>query len=162
MPPQQHFSSGSVSLPRLARLGVIAALACMALMVPAPAMAAPSSGADLCARVGDRAGFPRDDTLVTAVAIAMAESGCVRKAKLVNGPTQGCPNGSVDRGLWQINSCWHPEVSASCTYRVRCNALAAYRISSGGTDFSPWVTYNTGAYLAFLDEARAAVARIGS
>jgi len=55
---------------------------------------------------------------------------------------------------------WHPEVSDACAYAAQCNANEAYRISSGGSSWSPWVTYNTGAYCNHLDEAQAAVERL--
>ena len=146
------------------RLGMVVVLALIALAVPAPAMAASdtstSAAADLCASVGSRAGFS-GDRLVTAVAVGMGESSCRPDAQNANGPTKGCPNGSVDRGLWQINSCWHPSVSKSCAYDAQCNADAAYRISSGGANFRPWVAYTNGSYRNHLDAARAAVSRLG-
>ena len=146
------------------RLGIVVVLALVALVVPAPAMAAAdasaSAAADLCAKVASRAGFS-GDRLVTAVAVGMGESSCRPDAYLSNGPTKGCPNGSVDRGLWQINSCWHPSVSKSCAYDAQCNANAAYRISSKGTNFRPWVAYTNGSYRNHLDAARAAVGRLG-
>jgi len=36
------------------------------------------------------------------------------------------------------------------------NLVAAYSISGGGKDWSPWTTYNTGAYRQYLDQAAAA------
>ena len=48
-------------------------------------------------------------TCVTAVAVCLAESSGNCNAKYVN------TGGSIDRGLWQINDKWHPEVSD-----VRC------------------------------------------
>ena len=145
------------------RLGIVVVLALIALAVPAPAMAASdtstSAAADLCASVASRAGFS-GDRLVTAVAVGMGESSCRPDAQNSNGPTKGCPNGSVDRGLWQINSCWHPSVSKSCAYDAQCNANAAYRISSGGANWKPWVAYTNGGYENYLDEARAAVGRL--
>jgi Lysozyme like domain len=122
------------------RLGIVVVLALIALAVPAPARAASdtstSAAADLCASVASRAGFS-GDRLVTAVAVGMGESSCRPDAQNSNGPTKGCPNGSVDRGLWQINSCWHPSVSKSCAYDAQCNANAAYRISAKGINFKP-------------------------
>ena len=148
---------------RATRLGIVVFVALVALVVPAPAMAAAdassSAAADLCADVASRAGFS-GDRLVTAVAVGMAESSCRPDAYLSNGPTKGCPNGSTDRGLWQINSCWHPSVSKSCAYDAQCNANAAYRISSGGTNWKPWVAYTNGRYEDYLDDARAAVGRL--
>lgn len=36
--------------------------------------------------------------------------------------------GSVDRGLWQINSFYHPEVSKDCAYDTACSTIEAIRI----------------------------------
>ncbi len=145
------------------RLGIVAVLALAALAIPAPARAdsaaSTSAAADLCATVASRAGFT-GDRLVTAVAVGMGESSCRADAQNANGPTKGCPNGSVDRGLWQINSCWHPSVSKSCAYDAQCNANAAHRISAKGTNFKPWVAYTNGSYKKYLAEARAAVSRL--
>ena len=51
-------------------------------------------------------------------------------------------DGSVDRGYWQINSS-HGSLS---TFDAYGNARAAVLISGDGTDWMPWVTYQTGAY----------------
>ncbi len=92
----------------------------------------------------------RYNTQITAVAIAIAESGLSPTATGHNGPTSGCPNGSDDRGLWQINDCYHPDVTDTCAYEALCNAKAAYSISTHGTSFRPWSTYNSGAYKSNL------------
>ncbi|MGW3399984.1 hypothetical protein ACWDOU_40165, partial [Streptomyces hydrogenans] len=118
-----------------------------------PAYAAPS---DLCAQVGYQAGF-RGDALVTAIAVALAESSCNPSASNV----QNNSPASTDRGLWQINDYWHAEVSDACAYDAQCNANAAFDISSGGTDWQPWSTYNQGLHRRHLDEARAAADRLG-
>ena len=153
----------SVQAVRPLRLGIVVSLALIALVMPTPAMAAPDASArapaDLCAQVASRAGFS-GERLVTAVAVGMGESSCRPNAQNANGPTKGCPNGSVDRGLWQINSCWHPSVSKSCAYDAQCNANAAYRISAKGSNFKPWVAYTNGSYRNHVNAARAAVARL--
>ena len=51
-------------------------------------------------------------------------------------------NGTVDRGYWQVNSI-HGALS---TYDPAGNARAAVQLSGDGTNWSPWVTYQTGAY----------------
>jgi hypothetical protein len=71
-----------------------------------------------------------------AAEIARAESGGRQYA------TDDDGNGSVDRGYWQINSIW----GAGSTYDPAGNARAAVQISDDGTNWSPWVTYQTGAY----------------
>merc|ERR1712014_412551 len=62
------------------------------------------------------------DNCQTAVAVAMAESRGDCNAQYVNGP------GSIDRGLWQINSKYHPECSDSCAYSCSCNAGCAVNV----------------------------------
>jgi hypothetical protein len=73
---------------------------------------------------------------LTAAEIAMAESSGRQYATNLNGGR------STDRGYWQINSI-HGSLS---TYDPAGNARAAVLLSGDGTDWSPWVTYGTGAY----------------
>lgn len=75
-----------------------------------------------------------------AAAIAMAESGGNPQA------TDNDSNGTVDRGLWQINS----SHGSQSTYNVMANARAAVAISNNGTNWNPWTTYTSGAYLKYL------------
>ena len=37
-------------------------------------------------------------------------------------------DGSLDRGIWQINSRWHPEVSADCAFSIECSTGHAYKL----------------------------------
>jgi hypothetical protein len=125
--------------------------------------AVPESAVYTCAAVAYKAGFrfyPLLSTndgnqrpIVVAIAVGLAESGCNPSAVNYNGPTSGCPNGSTDRGLWQINNCYHPEVSDACAYQAQCNADAAWNISSQGTNWSPWSTYNSGAWKSYVSDA---------
>lgn len=70
---------------------------------------------------------------VTAASIAMAESGGNQYA-----------TGTVgERGYWQIN----PVNGALSTYDPYGNARAAVIMSGNGTNWSPWTTYTSGAYL---------------
>lgn len=91
------------------------------------------------------AGFT-GSALDTATAIALAESS---GNPYVVGDTSITPGGSV--GLWQINLAAHPEYSAADLLDPQANANAAYAVyqQAGGT-FSPWTTFNTGAYAANL------------
>jgi hypothetical protein len=81
-----------------------------------------------------------------AVAIMIAESGLISNALNTN---PGPPT-SHDRGIAQINSVAHPEISDICAYDTACAILAMYKISKGGTDFSPWSTYAQKTYLSHL------------
>jgi hypothetical protein len=70
---------------------------------------------------------------VTAASVAMAESGGDQYA--------ASPAGDV--GYWQINApIWGP----LATTDPAGNARAAVQISHDGTDWTPWVTYDNGAY----------------
>jgi LysM repeat protein len=69
----------------------------------------------------------------TAAEIAMAESSGEQYA-----------TGTVgERGYWQIN----PNHGSLSTYDPVGNAKAAVIISADGTDWTPWTTYTSGAYL---------------
>jgi hypothetical protein len=134
--------------------GLTPALTTAALLAAGVVVAAPAQAAgdiNLCATVARAAGFT-GDALVTAVAVAMAESRCDPAA---TGHNNGPPP-SDDRGLWQINDYWHPEVSDDCAYDAACNARAAYRIARGGADWTPWSTYNHGLHLAYIEAAERA------
>lgn len=84
-------------------------------------------------------GFPNP---ALAAAVAMAESG-------------GDPNAYGDAqyggsiGLWQVNLPSHPNYSEQDLYDPTFNAKAALSISSNGTNWKPWTTYRTGAYLKY-------------
>ena len=91
------------------------------------------------------------DRVAVAVAVAKAESGFRPGISNTAGNAHG-----VDRGLWQINSYWHPEVSRACAFSASCNARAAANISNHGRSWSQWWTYKNGKHLPFMGAARAA------
>jgi LysM repeat protein len=70
---------------------------------------------------------------VMAASIAMAESS---GEQFATGPVG-------ERGYWQIN----PNHGALSTYDPLGNAKAAVIISDDGTDWTPWTTFTSGAYL---------------
>jgi LysM repeat protein len=70
---------------------------------------------------------------VMAASIAMAESS----------GEQYATGGVGERGYWQIN----PDHGALSTYDPLGNAQAAVAISDDGTNWTPWTTYTSGAYL---------------
>jgi Lysozyme like domain len=102
------------------------------------AMSAPRGGTLSCSgleALWESAGGSHGAAFMAAE-IAQAESSGQQYAALTDG------NGTVDRGYWQINSI-HGNLS---TFDAAGNARAAVQLSGNGTDWSPWVTYNTGAY----------------
>lgn len=107
------------------------------------------------ARVAYQAGF-KGDALVTATAIAFAESS--GRVEVVN--SIGCV------GLWQINQpvhvAAHPKWTRAWLQNAANNAAAAYELSNGGTRWSPWSVYTSGAYKKHLPAARTAAAAITS
>jgi hypothetical protein len=104
-------------------------------------------------RILSGAGFS-GRALAEAAAVAEAESG--RNAHASNS-TGNTPATSVDRGLFQINSFWHPEVSDECAYDATCAARAAHRISGGGASWGQWVAASTPRYEASLQKYLAMV-----
>jgi len=74
-----------------------------------------------------------DAQAVTAASIAMAESSGQQYATGAAG----------ERGYWQIN----PDHGSLSTYDPLGNAKAAVIISDDGTNWTPWTTYTSGAYL---------------
>jgi Lysozyme like domain len=85
----------------------------------------------------------------TAGAICDAESGRNTAAVGENRNVSGNVI-SRDRGLWQINDFYHSDVSDACAFDATCNARAMARISSTGTNWAPWSTFNSGVYRGFL------------
>lgn len=106
------------------------------------------------------AGF-RGVDLITAVAVALAESG--------GNPTRYNPEsayfnrhniadtdaaGMGSYGLWQIFRYLHPEFADVDLYDPQVNANAAYSVYvAAGHKFTPWSTFNGGQYTAHLDAA---------
>ena len=124
-----------------------------------PSMPVSAHGAAGLAVAAVQAGFTGQG-LRLAVAIGLAESGGNPTARGPNPPTPGCPAGSTDRGAWQLNNCYHPEVSDACADDLVCAARETYRISAGGSDWREWTTYTSGAYQAQLAPTDQAIATL--
>src|SRR4051812_10198148 len=106
-------------------------------------------------RFARMAGFSPDQA-VTMTAVALAESG--GKTSAHN------PNGENSQGLWQINVAAHRNLAGQNLYDPLVNAQAAYRVSQGGKDISPWTTTHGGGgarYVAYRTEAEAAARTVG-
>jgi hypothetical protein len=104
------------------------------------------------AQLVKNAGVPcTGERIATAVAVAKAESGF--RPQITN--TVGNAHG-IDRGLFQINSYWHPEVSATCALSASCNTRQAVRISKVATTWREWWTWKNGKHIPFMTSSRAA------
>jgi cell wall-associated NlpC family hydrolase len=107
-----------------------------------------------------QAGFS-GQSLNMAYAIAMAESG--GNAQAFNGNTS---TGDQSYGLFQVNMLggmgpeWRQTYGLSSNddlYDPVKNAEVAYKMSKGGTDWSPWSTFKRGDYKKYLDQSGASV-----
>lgn len=87
------------------------------------------------------AGF-RHHGLIKAAATAGAESAWDYTASYYN------DNGSIDRGLFQLNSI-HADISDHDAYLPIPSARYAYRLSHQGTNFSAWYAYGGSRYLLY-------------
>jgi len=103
--------------------------------------------ANQIAAAAQQAGFSGQD-LVIAIAVALAESSGNPSA------THSNSNGSVDYGLWQINSV-HASLVAGNWADPTSNAKMAYSVWQG-SGWSAWTTYTSGAYLKYMGQASAA------
>lgn len=100
------------------------------------------------------------EAAVVATAIAMAESGGSPSAQGDIGLMTATWDWSA--GLWQIRGLRAERNTGGlrdsvANHGVQKNAAAMYAISNGCSDWTPWSTFNNGAYLQFTDLARAAV-----
>ncbi|MET0237683.1 MAG: NlpC/P60 family protein [Kibdelosporangium sp.] len=101
------------------------------------------------------AGFS-PDRAATMTAIALAES---RGNSSAHNPV-----GENSKGLWQINQRAHPGFATVDLFDPVQNARAAFKVSHGGDDISPWTTTHKGSaakYLRYKLEAQAAAASYG-
>ena len=94
----------------------------------------------------------------TVVAVGWAESrgqtnavGVVRALRPDGTPLPW--HGSRDRGVYQINSYFHPTVSDACAFNLACATKETHRISSAGRNMQPWNTFRVGAHVPFMAEA---------
>ena len=119
------------------------------------------------------AGFKSEEQLVTAVAVAISESGLWSSARnwqphrgyrrtsaeiTVVGPDTAWSENKKrqlhsDRGLWQIASFWWPQYSDADMDDPVKSAAAAYVVSKNGTDFSDWDSYRSGYAQALFDKS---------
>lgn len=98
------------------------------------------------------AGFPRDQ-IPTAVAVALAESGGDATARNTSNS-----DGSVDHGLWQINSVHAADLAAGNWRDPFDNARMAHAVwSRAGRKWTPWVAWDNGLHLPFLARGTAAM-----
>jgi hypothetical protein len=116
------------------------------------------------ARHAHAAGF-RGQALVTAVAVALAESGGRPGIRGDEGLQNSKWGPSI--GLWQIRSLnadygTGGQRDAKANLDPRTNAKHAFEISGRGHNFMPWSAYQFRRHVPFLPRAEAAVRSLGS
>ncbi|MFJ5986278.1 hypothetical protein [Lentzea sp. NPDC092896] len=125
----------------------VLSLVAAVLVIPAHSAVASEEGPEVCAKHAQKAGF-RGEDLVEAVAIGMAESRC---RTYFDDPVP------ADQGMWQIkvdrNDPWRNGTNGNLLDPAY-NAVVTNRMSSGGTNWTAWTTYNNGTYRRYLDVAR--------
>lgn len=118
---------------------------------------------EACAGYAYAAGL-RGEAAVTAVAIAVPESGLDPSVRNLNPAT-----GDDSYGLWQINMIGDLGPARRKRYGLATdadlldpgtNARVMYGESGGGTNWRPWSTWKRGEHEAHMDDARAAVAAV--
>lgn len=97
------------------------------------------------------AGF-RLRKLVMAVTIALAESDGYGHARHLYVNAEG-QTVATDRGMWQLHSFWHKEVSDECAYDPACAAKQVYRITKGGIEWGQWASYESKIYKNYKQKA---------
>jgi len=95
------------------------------------------------------------ERIALSTAIAFAESSFRPWITNTVGNSKG-----TDRGLFQLNSYWHSEVSDTCAFSASCNTRATMRISKQATKWSEWWSYNNGKHLPYMSKARGAQASV--
>ena len=94
------------------------------------------------------AGFPPEE-IATATAVALAESGGETTAT-----NDKNTNGSVDYGLWQINTVHGSLLNQGDKFNPLDNAKMALTVwQRAGSKWTPWTVYKTGAYRTHLGAA---------
>lgn len=87
------------------------------------------------------AGWTNADKLLLAVSICLAESNGYTHARHTN------PDGSIDRGLWQINDQAHSDITdADADDPIKATAWARKIYEGRSEGFSSWAAYTNGAY----------------
>lgn len=139
-------TTGALSTAVLASAATPAAAAATTTCAPTTGRGGKVTGTGpaLARSAASSAGFPPAQ-LDMAVAIAGAESGYNPTA------TNHNTNGSTDYGLWQINSV-HANLLGGHDWRDPAqNAWMAYQVwQAAGGSWTPWSTYNSGAYKKWL------------
>lgn len=105
------------------------------------------------------AGFTGEAAAI-AVAIIWVESrGNVYAININDMPTSKAYL-SMDVGLCQFNTYWHPDFPVSSALDPKKSVERMYALSKGGTRFHFWMAYTGKYYLKYMEFARACINRV--
>ena len=99
------------------------------------------------------AGWQDAEQLVVAVMVELAESQGYDHAENTN------PDGTRDRGVWQLNSV-HKQITDEIAFDPKRATAEAFKLYVARGDFTDWAAYNSGVYLhdSYLGRACVGVA----
>jgi hypothetical protein len=97
------------------------------------------------AQLAINAGIPNGQPLYTSVCIALAES-----SGITDNYNDKNFDGSIDKGVWQINSIHNEKLPGRDRYDPNISAQLMAIISSNGTNWEPWTVYQTGVYMEHM------------
>lgn len=93
------------------------------------------------AKLAYEAGWTDAKRLLVSISVCIAESNGYERRKYVN------PDGSVDRGLWQINNKSFPNISDDIAFNAVKATRFARQIYVGRNNmFTAWQAFNNGQY----------------
>lgn len=92
------------------------------------------------ARLCYQAGWTDADRLLIAVSVCLGEGNGYTHARHTN------DDGSIDRGLWQINTIHHDISDDDCDDPVKATAYARKLYEGHSNTFAPWAAFTGGAY----------------
>ena len=93
------------------------------------------------------------NAIIISVAICIAECGGSPRTDAIG------PLGEI--GLWQIYPKAHPNYNKTKLLDPSYNAMAMFQVSSGGTNWHPWTTFENGSYQQYMSRAKTAVGNVG-
>src|SRR5450759_4637437 len=118
-----------------------------------------AAAAQTCSSYAAAAGWANNGSLVTAIAVCMAESGGQASVYYCHATGR---DGAYDRGLWQLDSAGQSGTTDACAFTPQCSANVAYAVSGRGTNFAAWSVYANGGYARYVGDAQKAATALAS
>ena len=115
------------------------------------------------AKILDAVGFTKESAVV-AFAVLVGESGldefALNLVLKAEGDDQRAHK-SLDMGIAQFNSYWHPEITVQQAMDALWSIAKFYEVSGKGSDFSPWTAWDNLTFVRHIERAYRAFADAG-